>query len=489
MDINTVHNGDCLEVLKTFPDNSLDSIVTDPPYGLGQVKDISALLNSWMNGENGDEYVGKNGFMAKEWDKSVPSPLVWKECFRVLKPGGHALVFAGTRTVDLMAISLRLGGFEIREQIYWHYGQGFPKSMNLYKKNNSCPKELGTALKPSTEPICLVRKPLSEKTIVDNVLKHGTGGINIDDSRIKLQTEGEDSRLGGKGNWKSDKMAKNVYEGGYKGEDVSSSPLGRFPSNVILSHHLECVCTGTTEIGSGENKKGTTPRSNKGFKLSGKNADRSNSIVNYGKETIEKWECVDGCPVQMMDEQSGISKSSGGKPKSAHSWKGFNGESDTANLGGLGDIGGASRFYYCAKASKAERNLGLATLKPKNASHDGRKKKIENAFQRHENVQSNFHPTVKPVKLMEYLVTLITPKGGVCLDPFAGSGTTLVACKKKGFNYVGIEMGSEYIPIIEKRIAYYDKEGEDYLNIKTDSKTTQSKKKKVSKLSKFMVKR
>ena len=249
---------DCLEGMKLLDDNSIDSIVTDPPYELG--------------------------FMGKKWDSTgiAYNIDIWRECLRVLKPGGHLLAFGGTRTYHRMTCAIEDAGFEIRDCIQWLYGSGFPKSHDISKaidkklgaerkficenpnaRPNSQPKYSldgqnknfqisvqpitapatpeaqqwdgwGTALKPANEPIVLARKPISEKTIAENVLKWGTGGINIDDCRIELQEEGEDKRLGGKGTWKTEKMAKNVYKGGYSGEGVTSSKLGRFPANVIL---------------------------------------------------------------------------------------------------------------------------------------------------------------------------------------------------------------------------------------------------------------
>jgi DNA modification methylase len=387
-----LYQGDCLEVLKQYPDSYFDSIVTDPPYELG--------------------------FMGKKWDSTgiAYNVELWQEVLRVLKPGGYLLSFGGTRTYHRMACAIEDAGFEIRDQIQWIYGSGFPKSMDISKAidkkagvkregiiktngagvyihsetindgrskqaiANSKNKQIyetgvpvtheaqlwdgwGTCLKPANEPIVVARKPISEKTIADNVLKWGTGGINIDGCRIELQEEGEDKRLGGKGTWKTEKMAKNVYKGGYSGEGVTSSKLGRFPANVIFDEEA-------------------------------------------GK---------------MLDGQSGISKSTGGTGEKSKQWDngviGWKGQA----TGGFGDTGGASRFFYCAKASKKERG-------------------------------DSKHPTVKPLSLMRYLCRLITPPEGIILDPFAGSGTTLEAAILEGFNVVGIEKEHDYIPDIRRRI-------------------------------------
>lgn len=251
-----IYNGNCFDILKTLPDNSIDSIVTDPPYGLSKEPDMNDVLAAWMNGL---EYKhGHAGFMGKEWDSFVPGPNIWKECLRVLKPGGHMVAFFGTRTYDLGVLAIRMAGFEIRDQLAWVYGSGFPKSLDVSKAidatlatGKSSSKALsqteksrpvvgevkrvvsknrlaseghsdtgvkrnrerfidtetkpipvtaalsdaakqwegwGTALKPAQEPIVLARKPLSENTVAKNVLKYGTGGINIDDCRIEIDT-------------------------------------------------------------------------------------------------------------------------------------------------------------------------------------------------------------------------------------------------------------------------------------------------------------
>jgi len=332
--------GDNIKLLKTLAPNSVDSVVTDPPYGLK--------------------------FMNKKWDHSVPSIKFWKEVLRVLKPGGHVLSFGGTRTYHRMAVAIEDAGFEIRDQIMWLYGSGFPKSHNISKaidkkldqpqqttykpnyKNNDFGKGMGggktdqttkpnsdlakqwdgfgTALKPANEPIVLARKPLSEKTIVDNVLKHGTGGLNIDASRV-----GTELIQGGRSGRK-DKSNFNASIG-----DKQEKHQGRFPANIILDE----------EAGN------------------------------------------------MLDKQSGS--------------------------------GCASRFFYCAKTSKSERNAGLTDV-------------------------TNNHPTVKPIKLMQYLIKLVTPPKGVVLDPFTGSGSTGVAAKVLGFGFIGMELDSYYFDIAKNRI-------------------------------------
>jgi site-specific DNA-methyltransferase (adenine-specific) len=358
--------------------------------------------------------------MNKKWDYDVPSVELWKEVYRVLKHGGHVLSFGGTRTYHRMVVNMEDAGFEIRDQIMWLYGSGFPKSHNISKaidkiqgaerevlgvsknwRNSKRDREKfgkmevrgknaglitasvteqakkwegwGTALKPANEPICLARKPLSEKSIAENVLKHGTGGINIDGCRVELH-DGDDERLGGKGSWKTDKSGKNVYNGGYIGDEIKSSSLGRFPANIILDEEA-------------------------------------------GK---------------LLDEQSGIlNKQAKCKTDNKSGWQNQYVGGDKVNpierklyL----DNGGASRFFYCAKASKTDRGLG------------------------------NNHPTVKPTDLMRYLCRLITPTNGIVLDPFMGSGSTGKGAILEGFDFIGMELDPEYVEIAKARIEHAQNE-------------------------------
>jgi site-specific DNA-methyltransferase (adenine-specific) len=327
--------GDCLDKLKELEDNSVDSIVTDPPYGLS--------------------------FMGKKWDYDVPSTEIWEECIRVLKPGGYLLSFAGSRTYHRMAVRIEDAGFEIRDQIMWIYGSGFPKSHNIGHKLDDW-EGWGTALKPAHEPIVMARKPLVG-TVANNVLEWGTGGINIDGCRIGVEPN-------------DDIFAKNPHtQGGFghgdatiygdsNGADNYDPTKGRFPANIILDEEA-------------------------------------------GK---------------ILDEQSGFSESTSTKT-------GYTAE-DNIFFKGLrnkvtvrhNDAGGASRFFYCPKTSKSDRSEG------------------------------NIHPTVKPTDLMGYLIRLVTPKGGVVLDPFMGSGSTGKGAVREGMVFIGIERESEYFEIAEARI-------------------------------------
>lgn len=312
MDIE-LHVGDNMESLDLLPDNSVDSVVTDPPYGIS--------------------------FMAKKWDYDVPTVELWREVLRVLKPGGHALIACGTRTQHRMVVNIEDAGFEIRDVVSWVYGSGFPKSHNISKAIDKAAPETpeaakqwdgwGTALKPACEFFTLCRKPLSEKTIAANVLKWGTGGINVDGCRVGTEN------------------------------------TGRFPANLIHDGSEEVV--------------GLFPQT-KASKASPRNNKPSENVAMSG-----------------------------------------------ANLGhishGHDDNGGsAARFFYCPKASKKDREEG------------------------------NNHPTVKPTALMQYLCRMITPIGGVVLDPFMGSGSTGKAAKMEGFGFIGMELQQEYYEISKARI-------------------------------------
>jgi DNA modification methylase len=509
-----VFHGNCREVLRGLPDNSIDSVVTDPPYELG--------------------------FMGKKWDSTgiAYDVSVWEECLRVLKPGGHVLAFGGSRTFHRMAVAIEDAGFEIRDSIAWMYGSGFPKSLNISKaidkrggagslltveigealraaresrgiskakadksfcdgttnwtwfegrpggQRAPTPKTFarvveawpelarlagkvaeaerevlgmgaahcaqlekvgvcdghfdngtltvrhqlatapstpeaqqwqgwGTALKPAHEPIVVGRKPFAKgSTVAANVLAWGVGGLNIDASRI-----GTNDNLNGGAYSDSDMKRNPEHVGGY-GFAVKpgeyQQPKGRWPANVILD-----------EYSAG-----------------------------------------------LLDKQSGTSKSppvgsvTNTKPRHSGSMVGgFAHEAPRGN--GYGDTGGASRFFYCAKASKRDRNEGLEGLEEKGKVYNGQSAEaagrgegsVEDKFST--KPSQNFHPTVKPTTLMRYLIKLVTPAGGTVLDPFTGSGSTGKAALLDGFEFVGVELTEEYLPIIEGRLRWaIEQEGE-----------------------------
>ena len=335
MDDIRLINGDCLEVLDSFDADSIDTCITDPPYGLG--------------------------FMGKSWDRAGIAFEVdtWKRVHRVLKPGAVLLCFGGTRTFHRVTSAIEDAGFAIRDSIAWLYAQGLPKSYNLQMPGW---RGWGTGLKPAWEPIVVAMKPL-DGTFAENAQRYGVAGLNIDGSRIGI---GEGGRRDGEKT-----AAKRYTKEGVTNFAVTPGPRGgdargRFPANVILDEEA----------------------------------------------------------AQLLDEQSGTLKS--GKPSGLRraGRRVFGGYKTGTSVSGFGDCGGASRFFYCAKASRTERGEG------------------------------NDHPTVKPLSLMQYLCRLTrTPSGGIVLDPFLGSGTTAVACLKTGRPCIGIEKDPHYFRIAERRVA------------------------------------
>lgn len=504
-------NGNNIDILKQYPDNYFDAIVTDPPYGLGKEPNAPELMKDWI--EKGYHEVTGSGFMGKEWDAFVPQPIFWKEVFRVLKHGGHVLSFFGTRTYDWGVMAMRFSGFEVRDCIQWLYGSGFPKSHNISKaidkmqgaertqiigkrtrnvkpyddsngwnENNTSgdfeytapatdqAKEWdgwGSALKPANEPIVLARKPLEKGlSIAENVLKWGTGAINIDGCRVSTENINELQK-----NWnrKKGEQKEDIYNGNWKSIELNDyAPQGRFPANLILTHHPDCECIGTKKIKGQIDKptnrtqfEGTWNDDNCGFK---KNINQVKLKEGYadenGEETIENWNCHEDCPIKILDEQSGESKSS----KSAKLYiNDTEGRSVKNSASGhrspnstYSDVFGASRFFYVAKSSKSERNKGLDDFDEKVI--EGRDKGQDDrnvAYKPRPTPMANIHPTVKPVKLMQYLVRLVTPPNGIVLDPFCGSGTTGIACKLEGFDFVGLEQDADYCKIAQARIDNY----------------------------------
>ena len=402
---NYIFNGDNIQVLRTLPDNSVDSVVTDPPYGLR--------------------------FFGEKWDYDVPSVELWKECYRILKPGGHLLSFGGSKTYHRMAIKVEDAGFEIRDQIMWVYGSGFPKSHNVglsidkllghpdrghriatasrthpdgtfepngekllpyeTKSEEAKPFEgFGTALKPAHEPIVMARKPF-KGSVAKNVLKWNTGGINIDECRIG----GDEIITNGYG--KNGFVASENYK--------PSCHIGRFPANIIFDE----------EAGMG------------------------------------------------LDEQSGItSQGHWSKTKTTGFGKFGNGKTIYKGIGKKDKVkGGASRFFYCAKASKKEREEGLESFQVKphgiGSTYAGNQNSsnISGNPERKTNPKKNFHPTVKPKALMQYLIRLVTPKNGTTVDPFFGSGTSgISALREENFKFIGIEKEKEYFDISVERCQY-----------------------------------
>lgn len=463
-DENKVICGDCLEVMKRLPENSIDTIITDPPYNLSTVNRFKAKDSGekW-NVKSGMFHRSSKGFMGKTWDGTQIAfkKETWEECLRVAKPGATLMAFGGTRTYHRMACAVEDAGWVLKDCIIWLYGSGFPKATDIskqldkgYKRKvvgydvNSAPdlRDVGAkskeaigidklsfgqvqnakrkiveitspttpeaqlwsgwkshGLKPSYEPIIVAMKP-NEGSYAANALKHGVSGLNIDGSRISTDDNlNGDAYSGGQrceGDWKD--------KSGFKNDNLTGEyqqPTGRFPANVILD-------------------------------------------VEAAK---------------MLDAQSGINKSSGGRI----------GKKDVSNINfgldgkyqkgdpGFGDVGGASRFFYCAKASKAERSAGCEELVRKQTvgggggigNYQDDVNSCSGKYGSEKAPAKNYHPTVKPLKLIEYLCTLTkTPTGGIVLDPFAGSCTTALACIKTRRSFLMIEKEEEYCVIGRARI-------------------------------------
>jgi site-specific DNA-methyltransferase (adenine-specific) len=403
-----VEHGDCLSVMRTMREQSVDAVVTDPPYELG--------------------------FMGKSWDASgiAYDVNVWRECLRVLKPGGHLLAFGGSRTYHRLACAVEDAGFEIRDMIEWVYGSGFPKSLDVSKaidkmhgaqrqiirhrrdvatriydngKGARLPDQIpvtvpatddarrwkgwGTALKPAHEPIVLARKPL-DGTVAETVLTHGTGALNIDGCRVG-RADGDTSRAGHRTlTFGSD---DEPMSGGDGSGGWSQNDSGRFPANFIH--------------------------------------DGSDEVLELFPETA----------------------STGNGSRKGYRRGGGSGVAD-----GYADGGSAARFFYCAKASRAEREAGLDDFDPKREidriADDLRGG--DNSRNRTNTPRRNHHPTVKPIDLMQYLIRLVTPPNGVVLDPFTGSGTTGIAAVREHARFIGIEQSADYIQIACARIEYHE---------------------------------
>lgn len=380
--------GDCLEKLKEIEDNTIDSVVTDPPYGIK--------------------------FLSKKWDYQIPTVDIWKEVLRVLKPGGHILVACGTKTYHRMAVNIEDAGFEVRDIIAWIYGTGFAKNYDIGKKIEKM-KGWGTALKPAMELWTLARKPLSEKNIVSNVLKWGTGGININESRVPV---GENDK---KPKFPEGEYSTDTTVGKIRNElrTTDKDTASRYPANLIHDGSEEVM----KEFDKVGNRKSGGGRKGENGKRCYLKTDKKKQI--FGKLGRGEYEHYD----PERDDYYTIRPTYPGG-------------------------GSAARFFYCAKASKSEKNAGLEDFEIKQVMGGGGLTNVGDKYGSIEAKQQNTHPTVKPLKLMEYLITLITPSNGIVLDPFMGSGSTGVACIRKDFDFIGIELSEEYYEIAKARIKH-----------------------------------
>ncbi|MDG9927456.1 MULTISPECIES: site-specific DNA-methyltransferase [unclassified Pseudomonas] len=364
----TLHRGDCLEVLRTFHDNSIDSIVTDPPYGVS--------------------------FMGNRWDCDVPAVEVWAECLRVLKPGGYLLAFGGTRTYHRLATRIEDAGFVLHPMLAWVFGQGFPKATRVPLDGMEGWRYGLQSLKPAIEPIAMAQKTFSEKTGAANIARWGVGAVNIDACRVPAEPMPPNTGAGG-----LPRRSEDERRG--PGTVAQPSELGRWPANLIHDGSAEVLAGFPAEAGA---------------------------VAPVHRRNSDKTRTAYGAFAGNVDEEGSTFQ---------------------------GDSGSAARFFYCPKASRTDRNEGCEHLarKPLNWSSG---EANPGSFQSEgtDKTSQNNHPTVKPTDLMAYLCRLVTPPGGVVLDPFMGSGSTGKAAVREGFEFVGIELEPEYLAIAEARIEF-----------------------------------
>jgi len=537
-----IRQGDSWAHLKTLPDNSIGSLVTDPPY----------LID----------------FMGRDWD-SENSPAgdkeFWKLVLQKMKHGAHGVVFGHSRQHHRVMVALEDAGFEIRDTMMWMYGQGFPKNHNVgkavdklqgndrkvvgqgqhtnihsfgkpdaYTGTDTKPditvgtsqwEGWGTALKPAYEPIILVRKPLEKKlSVAKNVMKHGVGAINIDASRVSYEKDSDNPATNplyrAENDYKKPQdNGKTTSENtGFTNSQNPVEPQGRFPANVLISHHPECKETGlTTEtyqvnvLEGGASHFGQQKQPDyKGHKVevqtktyechedcpvseldrqapkAGNGHKAKSKVSGYGKfgggtQTYEgagekldgaggasrffhqpKWTCHDDCPIKTLDQQAPNAGSAFSATRkkdttggSGASWVKAGGNVEGEDNGYYDLPAGASRFFYQPKISTKERNWGCDGLPTKQTKGGGGTNgKVATAYGSVKAPAKNHHPTVKPVALMKYLVSLITPAGETVLDPFMGSGSTGMACVLTDNDFIGFDLSQEYCDIAQHRINY-----------------------------------
>ena len=499
----TIIHGDCLEELKKLEDNSVDAVVTDPPYGLSNTKpqQVADVLKAWVTGDAEAAPTTKGGFMNASWDSFVPPPAVLEECMRVLKPGGHMAVFAGARTQDLMGLSIRLAGFEIRDTLGWVYGSGFPKSMDVSKAidrdlakvdtddaraRSAVARQMRDALNASGKS----RREIDEHFGTANVSQYWFSPDRNsqivpadkwawvrDWLGVGAELDAEVWRLNGlKGQPQFDLTFEREVVGVQKGamsgwnmdgttkfadRDITTpatsdaqrwdgwgtslkpaiepiilarKPLDGTVANNVLAHGVGGLNIDACRVGSEKRFNAPAVAKEGTFNCSFDSDYAGEEVTGRFPANV----LLDEHAAKEMDKQSGVLKGRVGMTQHGSGTNSVYGtyERSAQSLvtDGHADSGGASRFFpvfkYQAKAPKRER--------PVIEREDGTK------------IQ---HATVKPLALMEWLVSLVVPPGGVVLDPFAGSGTTLQAALNKGFQPIGIEQDADYIKLIEQRLA------------------------------------
>lgn len=496
--------GDSRCEMRKMDSDSFDSLVTDPPAGIGFMgKDWDIHSKYEPSTETGRTVLAAASVMGLEpWEAGFVSFTAdWAtEAMRILKPGAYGLVWAIPRTADLTGMGLRASGFEVRDSVTHIFGSGFPKSLNVSKAIDaflgserpvigtreqrnpyigsdglqfrdaldysgqeeqitaagSAEAERwegwGTALKPASEVWILIRRPMAEDTVARNVLAHGVGAINVDGCRIGTEPAFTDRP--GK---KSVGGMMNVT-----GEDrITSGGAGRWPSNIVFTHHPDCKRVGTKQVQS--DRHDPSERGKGGIGTSGHGGQTGLEEQRLTEETVDAWDCVEGCPVKALDEQSG-ERSSGSRKAGARNGMGYHGADGDGGPEIEASEGGASRFFpqfgwteddlntalffYCAKASRSERNAKCDNLEEKDLNWSSGTKNPGSFQAPGTNRKArNPHPTVKPIELMRWLLRLITPPGGNSVDPFAGSGTTVKAAIEEGFSCTGIERDPEYVKV------------------------------------------
>lgn len=394
----TIYHAECQDVLPLLTD--IDAIVTDPPYHLTQTSRGGHARTNNPCTPHGRHRIGDKGFMGKQWDGGDVAfrPETWALALNAMKPGAHLIAFGGTRTYHRMVCAIEDAGFEIRDQLAWIYGSGFPKSRNLVGDWDGW----GTALKPAFEPIVLARKPIVG-TVEKNVIQFGTGALNVDASRIptsdklgggdeNAETISSNNHEGWDRPWKHERAAREAHAERTRNNVARAESLGRWPANVIHDGSDEVVSLFPAEAGA-------------------------------------------AAPVYRRYAD-----------KFRNSYGAFSGDIDEEGSTFRGDSGSAARFFYCAKASKSERHIGFPDPGPQ-FKHGSTLRDVESA-----KTVGNNHPTVKPIALMRWLCRLVTPPYGLVLDMFSGSGSTGIAALDSGFRYIGVEREREYFEIQIRRI-------------------------------------
>ena len=500
--VEKIIHGDSLHVLKTLDDNSVDSVVTDPPYGLSKEPDINEVLTKWLAGEEYDH--GHGGFMGKSWDSFVPHPDIWAEVYRVLKPGGHALVFAGTRTQDLMTISLRLAGFEVRDVIEWLYFSGFPKSHDVSKafdrrRNEDLPHIYAVTkfIAEGRNKAGKTNRDIDNHFGLNGMADHWTTQASQPQvpklnrwvelkAFLNLSDELDDEvwRLNGRKGKPGDAWDEREKVGesdngiaggtkehagisgayGFNGSFDISAPATDLArkwdgwGTALKPAHEPIIVVRKPLIDADTGRKLTVADCVEKYGTGAINIDASRiAEEGYAEKALRKYSGT----ISQDSVGRGFMTSNGGKiecqnPKALEKGR------FPANCITLDSDQFYSKYFNISpeelskKASKKDRNSDWEgeeiALEEKEAGvmHGSKTAVLNDSGKTPYN--RNNHPTVKPTDLMAWLVRLVTPAGGTVLDPFAGSGSTLVAAKREGFGFIGVELTEEYIPIIEARV-------------------------------------